>query len=394
MSAVPARRTRRPGSSGTSSPSTWPPGGRIRPTRGTCSPSSTAHARPAAARAGPAGPGHRDPGRPLRQGLHHRRLRGRPGGGAPPWAARGGPARRLPCLRGLARGGFPAGLAGDDLPAGSGLARLSGIACCSTPSAGSSWRSTRSGGAAGACSTRGCRAFADRAETLLGEIDASDPRALALEAELHEPAGVRGQRRRRRLRPRAGVRGRRRRGGGGRRPRRRAGRPVRPFLRGRLCHGRGRPDRRRPPARPLRAGARNLLPVRLHRGDRGGGGRRRPGHGGAPGPGGDRRADRGGGGRPALGPALAGPARLHPDGAAGVPGRGRLGLPARPAGQDHRAPTLLLTGSETPADLKAATDRAAAAIGGARVQVLEGHAHLAHRTDPAMVVAAIRRFVL
>ena len=237
-------------------------------------------------------------------------------------------------------------------------------------------------------------AFADRAETLLGEIDASDPRALALEAELHGPAGVRGQRRRRRLRPRAGVRGRRRRGGGGRRPRRRAGRPVRPFLRGRLCHGRGRPDRRRPPARPLRAGARNLLPVRLHRGDRGGGGRRRPGHGGAPGPGGDRRADRGGGGRPALGPALAGPARLHPDGAAGVPGRGRLGLPARPAGQDHRAPTLLLTGSETPADLKAATDRAAAAIGGARVQVLEGHAHLAHRTDPAMVVAAIRRFVL
>jgi pimeloyl-ACP methyl ester carboxylesterase len=58
------------------------------------------------------------------------------------------------------------------------------------------------------------------------------------------------------------------------------------------------------------------------------------------------------------------------------------------------APTLLLAGSETPADLKAATDRAAAAIGGARVQVLEGHAHLAHRTDPAMVVAAIRRFVL
>ena len=58
------------------------------------------------------------------------------------------------------------------------------------------------------------------------------------------------------------------------------------------------------------------------------------------------------------------------------------------------APTLLLAGSETPADLKAATDRAAAAIGGVRVQVLEGHAHLAHRTDPAMVAAAIRRFVL
>jgi pimeloyl-ACP methyl ester carboxylesterase len=58
------------------------------------------------------------------------------------------------------------------------------------------------------------------------------------------------------------------------------------------------------------------------------------------------------------------------------------------------APTLMLTGSDTPTDLKAATDKAAAAISGARVQVLEGHAHLAHRTDPAEVAAAIRRFVL
>ena len=58
------------------------------------------------------------------------------------------------------------------------------------------------------------------------------------------------------------------------------------------------------------------------------------------------------------------------------------------------APTLMLTGSDTPYDLKAATDKAAAAMGGARVQVLEGHAHLAHRTDPAVVAAAIRRFVL
>jgi pimeloyl-ACP methyl ester carboxylesterase len=58
------------------------------------------------------------------------------------------------------------------------------------------------------------------------------------------------------------------------------------------------------------------------------------------------------------------------------------------------ASTLVLSGSETPADLKAATDRAAAAIAGARVQVLEGHAHLAHRTDPALVAAAIQRFVL
>jgi pimeloyl-ACP methyl ester carboxylesterase len=58
------------------------------------------------------------------------------------------------------------------------------------------------------------------------------------------------------------------------------------------------------------------------------------------------------------------------------------------------APTLLLSGSETPPDVKAATGQAAAAIGGARVQVLEGHAHLAHRSDPAVVAAAIRRFVL
>jgi pimeloyl-ACP methyl ester carboxylesterase len=39
------------------------------------------------------------------------------------------------------------------------------------------------------------------------------------------------------------------------------------------------------------------------------------------------------------------------------------------------------------------SSRAAAAIPGARVQVLEGHAHLAYRTDPAMVAAVIRRFV-
>ena len=35
----------------------------------------------------------------------------------------------------------------------------------------------------------------------------------------------------------------------------------------------------------------------------------------------------------------------------------------------------------------------AGSIPGARVQVLEGHAHLAYRTDPAMVAAVIRRFV-
>ena len=57
------------------------------------------------------------------------------------------------------------------------------------------------------------------------------------------------------------------------------------------------------------------------------------------------------------------------------------------------APTLLLAGTETHPVLRQATDRALAAIPGARVQVLEGHAHLAHRSDPAMVAAVIRGFV-
>jgi hypothetical protein len=53
-------------------------------------------------------------------------------------------------------GGVPSGLVGDDLPAGSRLARLTGIAVLfDTPSAGSSWPSTRCGGAAAPCWTRG-----------------------------------------------------------------------------------------------------------------------------------------------------------------------------------------------------------------------------------------------
>jgi pimeloyl-ACP methyl ester carboxylesterase len=58
------------------------------------------------------------------------------------------------------------------------------------------------------------------------------------------------------------------------------------------------------------------------------------------------------------------------------------------------APTLLLTGSESPPPLQQATRRAAAAIPDPRVRVLEGHGHLAHKTDPAMVAAVIRRFIL
>jgi pimeloyl-ACP methyl ester carboxylesterase len=57
------------------------------------------------------------------------------------------------------------------------------------------------------------------------------------------------------------------------------------------------------------------------------------------------------------------------------------------------APTLLLSGSQSPSELKAATDAAAAAIRGARVRVLDGHAHIAHREDPAMVATIIREFL-
>ena len=57
------------------------------------------------------------------------------------------------------------------------------------------------------------------------------------------------------------------------------------------------------------------------------------------------------------------------------------------------APALLLAGADSHPVLRQATDRALAAIPGARVQVLEGHAHLAHRSDPAMVAAVIRSFV-
>jgi len=56
------------------------------------------------------------------------------------------------------------------------------------------------------------------------------------------------------------------------------------------------------------------------------------------------------------------------------------------------APTLLLTGSDTLPALTKATHEAAAAIPGAEIRVLEGHGHLAHLTDPALVAAIVREF--
>ena len=64
-------------------------------------------------------------------------------------------------------------------------------------------------------------------------------------------------------------------------------------------------------------------------------------------------------------------------------------------GQFHAitAPTLLLTGSDTPTDLSKATDQAADAIPDAQIRVLQGHAHMAHKTDPAMVAGLIQQFI-
>jgi pimeloyl-ACP methyl ester carboxylesterase len=57
------------------------------------------------------------------------------------------------------------------------------------------------------------------------------------------------------------------------------------------------------------------------------------------------------------------------------------------------APTLLLVGSESPPDLAAATRAAAAAIPVTHIHVLDGHAHMAHKTDPPGVAAILRAFL-
>lgn len=57
------------------------------------------------------------------------------------------------------------------------------------------------------------------------------------------------------------------------------------------------------------------------------------------------------------------------------------------------APTLLLAGSESPPAQNQATDRAAAAIPGARIRVLEGQGHFALQSAPGTVAAIIREFM-
>ncbi len=56
-------------------------------------------------------------------------------------------------------------------------------------------------------------------------------------------------------------------------------------------------------------------------------------------------------------------------------------------------PTLLLSGSDSPEDLESATAAAATAIPQARIQVLHGHAHIAHRTNPSEIAAIVTDFL-
>ena len=57
------------------------------------------------------------------------------------------------------------------------------------------------------------------------------------------------------------------------------------------------------------------------------------------------------------------------------------------------AQALLLAGGDSPPSQTAATHRAAAALPHSDIVVLEGHGHIAHRTDPVMVAAIVERFV-
>jgi HD-GYP domain-containing protein (c-di-GMP phosphodiesterase class II) len=81
-------------------------------------------------------------------------------------------------------GGVPAGLAGDDLPVGSRLARLTGIAVLFDTLGGveAAVDAVRRR-AGGMLDPLMAGRFVDHAEALLGEVNAADPRALALEGE-------------------------------------------------------------------------------------------------------------------------------------------------------------------------------------------------------------------
>ena len=101
-----------------------------------------------------------------------------------------------------------------------------------------------------------------------------------------------------------------------------------------------------------------------------------------------RRPDRG----HALGPernGRAGSPRRRPS--AGGSRGGRVGVPPAPVQRDHRPDAAAVRLGEHAGD-KQATARPRPRSG-ARIHVLDGHAHIAHRTDPALVAGIIREFV-
>jgi pimeloyl-ACP methyl ester carboxylesterase len=56
------------------------------------------------------------------------------------------------------------------------------------------------------------------------------------------------------------------------------------------------------------------------------------------------------------------------------------------------APTLVLAGGDSPDAQQDATQRATNAIPHAEIHRLDGHTHIAHRTDPALVAALVVEF--
>ncbi len=57
------------------------------------------------------------------------------------------------------------------------------------------------------------------------------------------------------------------------------------------------------------------------------------------------------------------------------------------------APTLMLTGSDSTPAIIEITERLVGILPDARIEVLEGHGHFAHKTDPLLVVDLITSFI-
>ena len=73
--------------------------------------------------------------------------------------------------------------------------------------------------------------------------------------------------------------------------------------------------------------------------------------------------------------------------------RGGLDLPPGSVQDDHCADDAALRLLTSAAEIKHATEAVAAEIPGSRIHLLQGHAHVAHRTHPALVAAIVRDFL-